>query len=588
MASYKNFSKNSRAEKDGSNNNLDSSRSNSVRKEEKIDIEAWRNFFSFYRYHVDRFAIECLKLKVFPFQRLILRAMARYNNSMLICCRGLGKSYIVAMFMICMAILYPGIKIGIVSGKGQQARNVIIQKIKGELSKNENVAREIKFPIKTSPDDCVVEFKNGSEIRAIVLGQNQQGDSARSWRFSIILVDEARLVKDDIIEEVLIPMTKTKRQNIIYLQDKFPDAPITEKGKMIFISSAYLKTCDLYKRFLHYYSAMTSGNKNYFVASLDYKVGCKSKLFDEEDILSERDKPTMTIDKFTYEYLGVFVGSSSESYYPYELTIRSRVLDDVELAQPKKSNCIYVITHDVAVSGEKNSDNACTHVIKLKQKPNGTYTKDVVYTKTMNGASLKQQRDFLRELIHIRFPNTNKLVIDAQSAGQGLLSLLAETWNYKMATGETIEFPPIVSDSDKEAMSMPGAVPLIRGVEAYNGFHNLFYPYMKSCFEDGTLRLTTDSSDSDELYKEDKISVEEQVVHVEHDILMQELSNIKQDNSDKSNAIVYTRIVKKKKRDRATSLMYGLSYIYELELEGKGNATRKSEDINDMLACVAY
>ena len=194
------------------------------------------------------------------------------------------------MFMICMAILYPGIKIGIVSGKGQQARNVIIQKIKGELSKNENVAREIKFPIKTSPDDCLVEFINGSEIRAIVLGQNQSGDSARSWRFNIILVDEARLVKDEAIEEVLIPMTKTKRQNVIYLQDKFPNAPIKENGKMIYISSAYLKTCDLYRRFLDCYYKMISGLKGYFVASLDYKVGVKYRLFDEEDIMTRLHK----------------------------------------------------------------------------------------------------------------------------------------------------------------------------------------------------------------------------------------------------------------------------------------------------------
>lgn len=92
----------------------------------------------------------------------------------------LGKSYLCAVFMICMGILYPGLKIGICSGKGQQARNVIIQKIQGELIKNENIAREIKGRIKTSPDDCVVELKNGSEIRAITLGMSQSGDSARS------------------------------------------------------------------------------------------------------------------------------------------------------------------------------------------------------------------------------------------------------------------------------------------------------------------------------------------------------------------------------------------------------------------------
>ena len=211
--------------------NVESVYTNNPIREENIDYEAWSEFISYYRYYIDAFAVEILGIKLFPFQRLILRAMARYQNSLLIACRGIGKSFIVAVFYICVAILYPNIKLGIASGNSQQARNVIIQKIKGELAKIEAVAREINFPIKTGMDDCVVEFKNGSEIRAITLAQDRGGDSARSWRFSYMLVDEARLVKDNIIEEILIPMTKTKRQNAIKWHK-------SEKGKMIFISSA--------------------------------------------------------------------------------------------------------------------------------------------------------------------------------------------------------------------------------------------------------------------------------------------------------------------------------------------------------------
>lgn len=489
--------------------------------------------------------------------------------------------------MVCMAILFPGIKIGIASGKGQQARNVIIQKIKGELIHNENIAREIKFPIKTTQDDCVVNFKNGSEIRAIVLGMNQSGESARSWRFNLLLVDEARLVKDDVVEEVLIPMTKTKRQRIIDLQDRYPEIKMSEKGKVIFISSAYLKTCDLYKRFMYYYNSMIAGDKNFFVCSLDYRVGVDARLFEEEDILAEKDKPTMTLDRFLYEYEGTFVGSSSESFYPYELTTKARTIETPELYQPKKSKSEYVITHDVAVSDAKNSDNACTHVIKLKPKPNGSFIKEVVYTKTMNGASLSEQRDFLRELYHIKFPNTKRIVIDAQSSGQGLVALFQETWEYKDPnTKEMIEFPPLVDDILENKLT--GASPVIRAIQAYQNFNNEFYPYMKSCFEDGTLRLLTDSSDSDDKYKLGEITPEEQLMHVEHDLMISELSNIKQEFTDSSNRLTYTRIVKRKKRDRATSLMYGLSYIFELENIEREKMFQKDDDLSDILKAVIY
>lgn len=560
--------------------NIESTYSNDPLKEESIDFEVWTEFISYYRYYVDEFACDVLGLRLFPFQRLILRAMARYQNSMLIACRGLGKSYIVAVFYICVAILYPNIKLGIASGNSQQARNVIIQKIKGELSKNEAIAREIKFPIRTSDGDCVVEFKNGSEIRAITLAQDRGGDSARSWRFSYILIDEARLVKDEIIEEILIPMTKTKRQNAIRWNQ-------SEKGKVIFISSAYLKTSSLYKRFKFHYEEMLKGNKDYMAICFPYQVGVQAGLFDQEDIEKELEKPQMTKDKFAYEFEGRFVGSSGESYYPYELTNPCRVLERCEFQQPKKSNSIYVITHDVAVSTEKNSDNACTHVIKLKLKPNGTYTKQVVFTKTVNGLSLNKQRDFLRELIHIKFPNTVKLLIDAQGAGAGLPSMFYESWEYTdPKTGVVTEYPPIISDDEKSVDILDNAIPLIRGVHGMNNFVNLYYPYMKGCFEDGSLELLMQSAEVDNLYKSNMMSFDEYYQHVEHDILQSELSNIKQDftNNEK---MTYTRIVSGKKRDRATSLMYGLSYVCELETDNKKNIYGKQEDYSSAPICVS-
>ena len=565
------------AQKTWGYDNMDSPLSYDPINSEKIDYEEWTKFLSYYRYYVDEFAVDILGMdNLFPFQRLLLRAMGRFPNIMFIMCRGLTKSYIAAIFIVCMAILYPGMAIGIVSGNGNQARMVVKQKIEGELCKNENIKREIKL-INTGQDNCIVQFKNGSSIRAFTLGNNQKGDSSRGWRFQLILVDEARLVKTEALKEVLIPMTKTPRENAIELKKRFPEAPY-EEGRMVYISSAWLKTCDLYQRFLNFYSQMTSGDKNFFVASLDYRVGIDAGLFTEENMMLEKNDPEMTLDKWAYEYEGRFVGSANDSYYPYDITSKCRVIDRCELEQPKKCQYAYIVTHDVAVSGKSGSDNACTHVIKLVPRKNGTFTKQVVFTKTMNGATLKEQRDFLRELIHIRFPNTEKLVIDAQSAGQGLLSLLEEPWTARNARGEIEEFPPLICDDDDEGqMLLPDANPMIRGITATQEFNSTFYPYMKTGFEDGSLQLLVDSNETDEEYKSGKYKPEEQVIHVEHDNLVQELSNIKQSYSE-GGKIIYTRIVKSKKRDRATSLMYGLSVVWEYEKQGKADMYKKEVD----------
>ena len=586
MASYKNFSKRRRAEADWDLYNTDSPLSYDPIKSEKIDYEEWTKFLSYYRYYIDKFATDILGVNLFPFQRLIMRAMARYPNVMLICCRGIGKSWLCGLFMVCMAILYPGMAIGIVSGNGNQARMVVKQKIEGELIKNENIKREISS-IKTSMDDCIVSFKNGSSIIAITLGLSQRGDSARGWRFQLVLVDEARLVKDTTLTEVIRPMIKTPRQNAIDLHDRYPENPI-ETGRMIYISSAWLKTCDLYQKFLNFYHSMINGDTHYFVASLDYKVGVDAGLFSQEEIDIERDSPDMTLDKFAYEYEGVFVGSSNDSYYPYSLTNKCRVLDRCELAQPKKCQFDYIITHDVAVSTKSGSDNSCTHVIKLVPKANGTFDKLVVYTKTMNGASLKEQRDLLRELCHIKFPNTEKIVIDVRSAGQGLLSLLEEPWSYRNDKGEVEEYPPLIQDNDDETMRvLPNAEPIIRGIQATAEFNSTYYPYMKSCFEDQSLKLLVDSNETDEFYKSGKYTAEEQVMHVEHDNLVQELSNIKR-TFGQNGSILYDRIVKKAKRDRATSLMYGLSVVFEYEKQGKADVGRTEVDALKYLVDYLY
>ena len=560
---------------------FDSVYSNDPINEVSIDYEAWTEFFSYYRYYIDEFAMDILHVDLFPFQRVILRAMARGQFSVLIACRGLGKSWIVALFYICVSILYPNVKCGIASGNSQQARNVIIQKIKGELSKNETIAREINFPIKTSSEDCYCEFKSGSEVRAITLAQDRGGDSARSWRFNYLLVDEARLVKDDIVETILIPMTKTKRQNALRWKQN-------EKGKVIFISSAYLKTSGLYKRFKYHFEQMVSGNKNYVAMCFPYQVGIQAGLFDEEDIEQEREKPTMTSDKFAYEYEGIFVGSSGESYYPYELTMPCRTLEHCELEQPKNSDSIYVITHDVAVSTAKNSDNACTHVIKLKLRPNGTYTKSVVYTKVVNGLPLEKQRDFLRELIHLRFPNCKKLVIDERGSGNGLPRMFYESWEYTdPKTKITVEYPPLIKDNDEEGFLLDNAVPLIRAVNATNEFNTTYYPYMKSCFEDRTLQLLVPSDEVDIKYKSGEITPEQYAQYIEHDTLQSELSNIKQEYSESGN-LQYNRIVKTKKRDRATSLFYGLSVISDWELENRKNLYSNKNAGYDLLAEYTY
>ena len=141
--------------------------------------------------------------------------------------------------------------------------------------------------------------------------------------------------------------------------------------------------------------------------------------------------------------------------------------------------------------------------------------------------------------------------------------------------------------NDEEGFLLDNAIPMIRAINATNDFNTTYYPYMKSCFEDRTLQLLVASDEVDALYKSGEITPEEYAQYIEHDTLQSELSNIKQEYSESGN-LQYNRIVKTKKRDRATSLFYGLSVISEWELENRQNLYSNKNAGYDLLKQYTY
>lgn len=83
----------------------------------------------------------------------------------------------------------------------------------------------------------------------------------------------------------------------------------------------------------------------------------------------------------------------------------------------------------------------------------------------------------------------------------------------------------------------------------------------------------------DSFYKDGAFTVEEFSQYVEADMLIQEASNIKQAFTD-SGVVIFTRIVKTKKRDRVTSLLYGLSEVSEMENANRSNCFRTPKKNN--------
>lgn len=79
----------------------------------------------FWRENPHRFAQDYLGIRLKWFQELILYEFDKKTNSIFIGTRGVGKSFLIALFACCMAILYPNSKIVIVCATKGQAIELI-------------------------------------------------------------------------------------------------------------------------------------------------------------------------------------------------------------------------------------------------------------------------------------------------------------------------------------------------------------------------------------------------------------------------------------------------------------------------------
>ena len=73
-------------------------------------------YVGYWRANIHRFAMDYLGINLHVFQIILLYMMDRNTFVMLIASRGLGKSFIIAVYCCCRAILYPNSKIIVGAG----------------------------------------------------------------------------------------------------------------------------------------------------------------------------------------------------------------------------------------------------------------------------------------------------------------------------------------------------------------------------------------------------------------------------------------------------------------------------------------
>ena len=326
------------------------------------------------------------------------------------------------------------------------------------------------------------------------------------------MCDEYAQIKKEILDLVVNPMMNVKRSYEVGKTDYDDDIG----NRLLVTSSAYYQHNHLYSLTKQYIDEVVNGNEKYFVSILDYRIGLKVGLFDDDHI--EKERKRLSALDFGMEYECIFPNLSENTWIsPDDLTACS-TLTHIETQGIKDYE--YIFGLDVArVEGR---DNTIVHVVKLVPRK-GYVQKQLVYTISLNGEKFSEQAKQVRELLK-KFPNTIRIFMDTNGLGAGLADELSEPyWDIE----EQKEYPPLIDINDEQAVrEIKNGIPLIYGIKPNNENNHRMGMAVKTATQKHHLRMYSQEAGDDKIVKDEVLTEEEERLILEAEATRREVLNI--------------------------------------------------------------
>ena len=385
-------------------------------------IELWT---SFYRANPHRFAKDFLNIRLRPFQAILLHAMMDNNKFMLVASRGLGKTFLSAVYLIIRCVLYPDTKVVIASGVKTQAL-AVINKIIEEIYPNSPLLRREIESYSTNPQVAFIKFRGGSLIKIVAANEN-----SRSARANLLLVDEFIKVDGNIVDTVLKKFLTSPRHPKFLDKPEYADYQ-REPNTEMYLSSAGHKSHWGYERMVDFTRRMTRGHK-FFVSHLGYQLGIKENIYLKEQMQEDMSLDSFSPIKWSMEMEAQWFGESEKAFFSFKDIEKNRrepqcfypreTLDLVpQMSNPKKeSDEVRILSVDIAMLG--GHENDATILTLLQLKPSGTkYRRTVRYIESMEGQHTMAQVVRIRQLMEDF--DVDKVVLDVRNSGTSIADML--------------------------------------------------------------------------------------------------------------------------------------------------------------------
>jgi hypothetical protein len=551
---------------------------------------------TYYRENPDKFAEEYLGITgLKPFQKILLYCMIHYNYSMVLASRGLGKTFLTALYCVIKCILYPDTKIVIASGQKSQAMKIVTEKIPEliSMSKTNMLKRELKGGLRTSmnTDDPNVEFVNGSWIKVVAATQG-----ARSARANLLILDEFRLIDPFIYKNVLRRFLAASRQPGFLSKDEYKNQQkYLERNQEVFLTSCWYKYHWSYERYKIFIKAMIKGKK-YFVCGFPYQIAIKENLTNKEQLLDEAAEDDIDLTGWSMEMDSLFFGESDKAFFKTEELMKVRKMykpiyprPTYDLLKNKKftysekvKDEIRLISCDIAMIGSKNKENDASifTLIQLtpvydKEKKLKGYERINSYTESMVGVHTELQAIRIRQLYNDL--DCDYIVLDRQGNGIGVYDCLCKDL-YDSERDVLYEALNSVNEEEMQNRCLvPTAEKRIYTISATSDFNSKIAYLLKNDVLRGKIKLLVDKNEAFEYFgnftneligKENAAEITVKVLspYVHTDILINEMVLLEAEFNQNNNQ-VKLKEQSGKRKDRYVSLAYGNYIANELERE---------------------
>jgi hypothetical protein len=492
----------------------------------------------------------------------------RYRKVFLTATRGTSKSFLQNLSFVLRCIMYPKTKLFTCAVGKEQAAKITADNLNDIFEFYPLLRQEVKT-FTENKDYTKLIFHNGSRYDVV-----QMRDSTRGGRRFGGAIEEVSDKKFDgnILNAVVIPLMANDRT----AENGKIDPNEVHKSEM-YITTSGTQQQFAYEKMREVYADMVSG-KSAFCLGNSYELPCMFNQLDIDFIEELRESPTYSIMDFMREYESIWTGSSSDSLVSDEKLQKCRTVGVAEFEHCGDDLIEYVLAYDVSRNEGDENALSCLTVIKITPKNNGNYAKEIVNIYSMEGQHSQLQAKFLKEKVKVF--KAKVLVIDANGLGVAVVDQLV----LDLDDGN----PPysVINDDRYDKYKLENSIPMVFALKSQNKetresdmINHFMQVFAK--LDIGLLKTHHEGIKDWEKKNKHKIKDSEERALVEipyllTDILSEEIMNLryKQGGNETKVERVSTRI----KKDKFSSLLYGLYWIY---LEEQKNKIRKRTSSNN-------